>query len=201
MAKQQIDIKLKRIPSYVKFVRENTEPVTSIEAGNFYAYNYRFDLNPDFRNLDPRVVKFYDFYPLAFVYDTYVTKDGYHCFRGLNFHHLPVQSRKIWLSRLKTIMNVPLIEAESEDFEVLTIYETLYSMFKKATFGVRNYRFDRVLNLRWMDSIILPQIMEYQAKTYFNVTLSEVAMVYNAFKPGGKQAGGNYVEELYKKFG
>lgn len=177
------DIRLKRLPSYLKFVREQGVETNILRPGYFYTYNYRFDLNPHFPKLSYDEVRFYDWYPLVFIYDVYREKKTNNLvYRGLNFHHLPVRSRRLWLTRLKKYIDHDEIEEDTK-IKPLVDYSNLRSLFIKATFGIRNYRRDRMFNIQRVPNYKLDSYLGFAAKTYFASTLAEVGLNYKSFDP------------------
>ena len=161
------------INDYLKYLNESTQRVSSLQLGAFYTYNYNF--YKDKRPYDE--VKFYDKVPLIFLFDFKKSKNGSNLFFGLNFHHLPVKSRQIWLSRIKKIHS----QAMQKNKRMNTVdYRQLFYMFKKSTIGVRQYRLEAVSRNRRVPTDNLDEIMKYYAKTYYGVTYDQVASKYRS---------------------
>ena len=57
-------------------------------------------------------------------------------------------------------------------------YESIKSMYKKATHGVRVYRLDRVFTLRRIDSTKMYDISRFYAKTYYGVSIEAINIRY-----------------------
>jgi hypothetical protein len=176
------DIRLKRLPSYIKYTREQGEPATIVLPGYFYTYNYRFNLNPNFHKLDFDEVRFYDWFPLTFIYDGYKNKEGKLVYRGLNFHHLPVRARRLWLTRLRKYIGEDELDNNERIIKMID-YKPLFYLFRKATFGIRNYRRERMFNIRKVPTHLIDDYMSFASKTYFAATLSQVGLNYKDFIP------------------
>lgn len=164
----------KSVSEYLKKADEVGNRATVIRKGRFYAYQYVFNKDNSFNE-----IKFWDVFPLTFVFEV---KGRY--FWGLNFHHIPRQSRLIWLARIKKIY-----EMQIENDKALTSlnYSRLFSAFKKATYGIRQYRIDRVKSLK---RIATPdqvdELMRIVSDTYYGVNATAVFQKYAQFKPPSK---------------
>lgn len=177
------DIRLKRLPSYLKYTREQGEETSLVRPGFFYTYNYRFNLNPMFPKLSFEEIRFYDWFPLSFIYDAYKEKaTGKLVYRGLNFHHLPVRARRLWLTRLRKVIGE---DEFNEDMQIhqMVDYDKLFYLFRKATFGVRNYRRERMFNIKRVSHNKIDDYMSFASKTYFSSTLTQVGLNYKDFIP------------------
>lgn len=156
---------------YFEYLESVSERSSKFLIGNFYAYEYRFDrTDKDFNDL-----KFYDKYPLIYLISKGPADNTY---IGLNLHQIPVKSRLIWLTRLNKIA-----EILQEDQRVVYRYEFIKSLFKKAVFGVRMYRLDRVVKLRRVDSTKMYDLSRFYSKTYYGATIDAVEIRYAQFNP------------------
>jgi hypothetical protein len=163
------------INDYIKYLHENSERVGTLQLGAFYTYNY--DFYKDKRPYEE--VKFYDRIPLIFLFDFKKAKNGSNLFIGLNFHHLPVKARQIWLSRIRSYYT-QLMESNKR---LNTIdYKQLFYVHKKAILGVRQYRLEAVSRNRRIATTDLDEILKYYSKTYYGVTYDQVANKYRTTK-------------------
>lgn len=153
------------IKEYFTYVNEVSERSNKFLPGFFYAYEYRFPHDKPFKEL-----KFYDKYPLIFLIGK---GKGANTYIGLNFHQIPVRSRLIWLTRFNKIAGIL-----NEDERAYMYYESIKSMYKKATHGVRVYRLDRVFTLRRIDSTKMYDISRFYAKTYYGVSIEAINIRY-----------------------
>ncbi len=166
------------INDYIKQIR-TFKRAANIFTGQLYAYNYLFTKAPNFESAEFDVVKFYDFYPATFVFDVNRETKTFH---GLNFHHMPVKARKLWLTRVQKIVPKPFETSGVTRIRNLT-FPKLKVLFKKSMFGVRQYRMDRVRQLRIVPNQDWEELFEFFAKTYFGVTLAQVEAKYRSFRP------------------
>ena len=56
-------------------------------------------------------------------------------------------------------------------------------MFKKAVFGVRMYRSDRIFKLRRIDSTKMYDLSRFYAKTYYGVMIESINIRYTNYDP------------------
>ncbi len=156
--------------TYLKYINEIGIPSTRIITGRFYVYKYLFNQNVKFD-----ILKFYDVFPLTFVYE----QKGKN-FYGLNFHHMPPRSRLIWLARVKRYSSLLV---EDKRVTNLLEYSTLKSMFKKSTYGVRQYKKISVRDLKRVEYDELEKTMRFFANTYFAASVASVFNKYRSFIP------------------
>lgn len=161
------------IGTYHKYLKETGIPSSRVITGRFYTYSYLFDkTKKDFKDL-----KYYDVFPLVFVYE----QRGQN-FMALNFHHIPPKARAIWLSRARFLSEY-LIENDRRVTN-LTNFNTLYAMYKKASSAsVRQYKKERVRNLRRVESENLDEIMAFIANTYFGISVPQMISAYKIHVP------------------
>jgi hypothetical protein len=135
---------------------------------------YLFKLDYPYEEL-----KFYDHYPLVYIFNKEITSEKKIIYYGLNFHFLPVPSRKIWFSRIAKMFPKKI----ESDARLNLDYQMLFSVMKKSVFGVRKYRADRIKKPRIIPNENMKQILEIANRTYFGVTLAQVVAKYNRFRP------------------
>ena len=165
------DSQIMRVQQYIDEIDRVAIDASQIRVGRFYTYQYNFDKSGDYNE-----IKYWDVFPLVFVY----MKKGKNFF-GLNFHHIPLQSRYIWIARLKKV-----VEYQYNKDKPLTAfdYQNLYNMFKKATYGVRQYKRMSVRNLKRIETPDqVEELMKIIANTYYGVNYNMVAERYRLFKP------------------
>ena len=143
-----------------------------IRNGFLYTYKYLFIKNPTFRSQPFSKVKFYDFWPATFVFEV---KPKTKTFFGINFHHMPVRARKIWLFRIS--------KAKQKPERIRILYSRLKRLDKKSTFAVRQYRMDRGFEYRRIPFADWNFLFNFYARTYFGTTVDNVAARYRRFRP------------------
>ncbi len=166
-----MDINLK---DYVKIVMKVSRKANSIRVGHFYTFSYNFK-----KTYPPEELKFYDYFPLVFVYEL-ERRNNQLYIRGLNFHHLPIRSRVIWYNRLLKIYGENF---ENNERMVRLSYPNLFSMFKKSVYGIRQYKITSIKKLMKIPHAELKMIMEIANNTYFDATLAQVSKKYSLFIP------------------
>lgn len=166
------------INKYIQFLRKNYKRTKIIHRGFLYTYPYFFNRAPGFKEEDFEKIKFYDFFPLVFVFD--VNRKN-KTFVGLNFHHLPVKSRQIWLKRVQKIRK-NIFEREGTN-RVILKYNTLKFLVKKSMFGIRQYRFDRIGELRMIPNQDWEKLFSLYGRTYYGVSLRQIEDKYKRFVP------------------
>lgn len=159
------------IKKYFQFIDESSKSSNKFIPGYFYSYEYRFDkTDKDFSEL-----KFYDKYPLVYLISKGPADNTYF---GLNLHQIPVKSRLIWLTRFNKIS-----EILNEDQRAVYKYEFIKALFKKAVFGVRMYRLDRIFKLRRIDSTKMYDISRFYSKTYYGASIDAIEVRYAQYDP------------------
>jgi len=167
------------INKYIQHIRKTYKRINLIQKGNLYTYTYLFNHAPNFDKQDYEKIKFYDYMPVTFIFDI---DEKNKTFTGINFHHLPVASRLIWLNRLKK-MRGKLFEQEGVN-RVILRYGVLKFLMKKSIFGIRKYRMDRTRELRIVPNQQWEELLSIYSRTYFGVTLAQVEQKYKTFIPG-----------------
>jgi len=166
MAQEILNVK-----KYLKRVNEIGLTASIIRKGRFYSYGYDFSKKEDYNK-----IKFWDVFPLVFVFE-----NAGGTFFGLNFHHIPRQSRLIWLARIKKVLS----ERYDKDQPMTSMnYQRLFYMFKKSTFGIRQYKKDRVNNLKRIETPEqIEELMRIVANSYYGVNYPMVENQYKMFIP------------------
>jgi len=162
---------------YVRFVKDNFPIAKVIRPGNFYVCVYRFN-----RKTEPySVLKFYDIYPFIFVYELHKNKDKDKMFRGINFHHVPIRSRKLWLGRTKRLIGESF--DENKRLIRLAAWQRLFVMMKKLSkASVRQYYLKRVVQPRLVPNDRVDELLNYYAKTYYGVSINQIEAQYLLFR-------------------
>lgn len=168
-------IKYNNISEYKKFIRENFKAGGSLKLGGFYSYNYLFSLDEDFDKL-----KFYDWLPITLILDINIKNKT---FSGLNFHHMPVKPRQIWLNRVKNLLPEKFESGGIQYFKELSNQNRALGILLKSKIAVRNYRFDRVRDIRSLEVDKLDEVIKFFAKSYFSVSIEQIKNRYNTFRP------------------
>lgn len=154
----------------------------NLQVGRFYAYLYNFSKDYPFEEL-----KYYDFEPLTFVFS--IGPGEY--FTGINFHHMPVRPRILWLNRVIKM-------ARRVDTDISTRftggtgrpvwriyglnYPKVYKVLFKSKIAIRRYRFDRVGMLRTIPINDIDQVMHYYARTYYASNIKQIANRYRKYR-------------------
>jgi hypothetical protein len=142
-------------------------PANIIRNNLFFAYNYKFQT----RGVPFKKLAFYDWFPLVYVFDvSYGTRH----FRALNFHHLPVRLRLIWLTRVKRLYKAkfptdPKKRNYDKPIQIPLSYRRIVSLLYQSTFAVRQYRMDRVRLLKVVSNNEIDHLLLYHSNTYYAV--------------------------------
>lgn len=164
----------RNLMKYRKYLLENTRPAQLIRPFRFYAFNYDFD--KELRSHE--VIRYWDMQPLVFVFHVYKFGDAYN-FVGINLHHLPIQSRFIWLARIKKLQKAPF-----EENKIIRMkWNQLFRMYIKANkFAVRQYRIERAYRIRKIENSEVDSIMRFYANTYYGATYMNIVAKYRKFR-------------------
>jgi len=163
------------IAEYIKYLR-SFDKAGTIRPGYFYVYEYDF-----MKHYPIEELKFYDYMPLTFVYKIVKGKDSRY-FQGLNFHHMPVKARQWWLNRVKAMASIYFDKGGIRRLPGIN-YLVLEKIMRKGVFGVRNYKFESVRNLRAIPLEEVENIIRWYANTYYGVTIGQIQARYNSFRP------------------
>jgi hypothetical protein len=161
--------------NYVRYIRENCKITPMIRPFQFYTYDYEFD-----KEIRPyEEIRFWDMKPLVFIFDAYKYEHGVN-YVGINFHHIPVISRQIWLARIKKLQGTKF-----ENNQMLRMkYQHLWKMFIKATnYATRQYRAERMSKVRKIDNSQMDEVMRFYGNTYYGATYSNIIANYKRFRP------------------
>jgi hypothetical protein len=162
------------LKNYTKFLKDNFSKTKRMMVGNFYTFTYWFEKDQDFNT-----IKYYDFMPLIFFFG--INEKHKNLYQGINFHHLPLQARKIYMEKMKSLV--------TEDFDNdrrlvrLARYTALFKMFRKATkFSTRQYEVANMRDIRKIPNTMVEEALQYYAKTYYGINISNVEKKYLAFR-------------------
>lgn len=153
--------------NYLTEVYKNSRPGKRVIAGNFYAFEYRFDKTQAFEK-----IKAWDKYPL--IYTIAKVGDNY---LGLNFHHLPVKARRIWFSRFNRLNNI-----SDKNRRVKIMYSLLKTLYTKALFAIRLYNPKNIFYMRRIETPKLPLLFEYYSNTYYGINIEQMEFNFNNYK-------------------
>lgn len=146
-------------------------------VGRFVCFTYNFHTNPYYID-HPEKKKYLDFQPFDLVIAVRPKKGTFMC---VNFHHLPVITRQIFLAKLKKDYD------SSFDRPKALIpginYKKLFKYLKKIGVAVRNYRFERVMALREVPSNMIDETMRFYANFYYKSTYKAIVNRYLEYKP------------------
>lgn len=147
------------------------KPTKGVEIMGAYSYLYDYSTDYDFEKL-----KYFDFFPLTILF----SENGKGNVWGLNFHHLPLLTRSWLLSRLKS--GQPHNFKNKSNFKLNITYLTLKSILKKAPLAVRQYRIDRMHDVRKIPNVDLQELVKYQPPTFHAVEFPAVVKKYSSTK-------------------
>lgn len=170
------------VNEYLKYIKDNFKLTGNINAGRFYHYFYNFSREYPWKEL-----KFYDFFPLTFIFE----RDGKYAL-GLNFHHLSEKPRHIWLDRVRKLSKQLDEQIKIKGLGGRPVYKIynldyprVYKILMKSKIGIRRYRLDRISQLRAVDLAQLDETMKWISKTYMGVTIKQIQKRYLQYKPRG----------------
>lgn len=162
--------KFSSIANYTKYIKQNFKTTATFRVGNFYSYFYLFD-----KTLPFDTIKYYDLFPLVFVYEFRSDIKG--LFRGINFHHLPVEIRLEWFELINNMFTDDI--KRNRILFRLADWNKLFRMFKRASkASVRQYYMQNIRELRKVPARNMKETLKYYAKTYYGVNISQVETKY-----------------------
>lgn len=162
------------LTDYVKAL--NDFPLaTKLEAGKFYSYGYQFDKNTPYDKL-----RFYDYYPLAYIYWIGKSKAGKPIAMGINFHRLPIQVRYTLINKIFKSSNIDPTTVTARK-RLKHTFQTLKPYLKKLPFAVRMYRIDRMRRTRVIHLRYIRQLLTFYPETTYDSTMRELFNAYRAY--------------------
>jgi len=174
------DPNFKSISDYRHYIKETFDRIGTVRAGRFYLYFYNFATDYPWDEL-----KFYDWMPLTYVWE----RDKTH-FIGMNFHHMPVRPRLLWMGRVrklaKQIDEAIAIKGLGGQpiWKIRNLnYPRVYQILRKSKIAIRRYRLDRVKDLRAVDIRYVEDVMHWIARTYMGVSVKTMTSRYLEYKP------------------
>ena len=167
------------ITEYITKIDEVGKPTNKIIPGQFYSFAYDYYLNPDIKKLPKAILDYYDTLPLVYVFNIKTSKNGSVHYECLNMHHMPIKSRKIWLSKLSKVAGI-FIENE---MPVLLPAALMKTLMIKSKFGQRQYNINRIKYIKKIPFAEIKNIIKYAAPTYDAVQYQEVASKYSLYNP------------------
>ena len=149
-----------------------TQQATEFHVGNVYSLGYNFSKDYDLNEL-----MWYDYMPLLYVHKIDREK-GY--FTGINLHHFPLIFREKWLQSIVSgkRMTVPTIvqtilpflsQPMPDKFRGYT-YDQQKNLMPWVKYAVRNYRFERVLQVRVVTPEATSTLLKLYADTFYGAT-------------------------------
>lgn len=143
-----------------------------IKDGFLYSFDYDYAQDVDFD-----ILQYYDWFPLSLIF---TIKDSNHCF-GINFHRCPLLTRNWLISRIKG-MNTNAFSKDGYN-KVKINYSTLKSLMNRVPYMVRQYRMDRMTNLKMIKTKDWGEMVKYQPNTFHSANFIQMVKKYNASKP------------------
>jgi len=171
----------KNIRAYLNYLK-TFKLTNSIYPGRFYGYTYNFRKDYDWNEL-----KFYDYMPLSFIFEIDPKTNSA---LGINFHHMPVRPRLLWINRVKQIAKRFEEEIQIKDYNSRPVYKIkglnyprVYKILLKSKIAIRRYKLDKMFYLRNIDLGNIDEVMRYYAKTYVAVNIDNIKQRYSDYKP------------------
>lgn len=155
---------------YVRYINTSFEKRTKLFVGSFYSFVYDFDKNQNFNK-----IKFYDMMPLIYLFDKHPNHKN--IVRGINFHHMPINIRYIYTSKMRNIAENNF--KKNTRILMLTEYAKLFNMYRKATkASIRQYDITKIRDLRKIPNSQIENVLGYYAKTYYGINIGMVEANY-----------------------
>lgn len=143
------------------------------QISNGFLYNFDYDYSLD---VDFKILRFYDSFPLSLIF---TVKDSNHCF-GINFHRMPLLTRNWFISRLKGLNKNAF--SKNGNNKIRINYSTLKGIMRKVPYLVRQYRMDRMSNIKIIPNNQWGEIVKFQPPTFHSATFPQLIKDYNAFQ-------------------
>lgn len=144
---------------------------SKVSDGFFASYIYDYSLDYDFD-----ILKYFDFFPLTLFFNK---TDSNHIF-GINFHHLPLLTRNWLLWRIQ-LLNPQAFKTKGVN-KINISYAILKGLMRKSKAAVRQYRIDRMSDIRLVDNKDVSELCKYAPETYHAVNFTEVVTRYKNYK-------------------
>jgi len=168
------------INDYVKYLKTEFKPEGTIIPGRFYTMNYKFSL--DYKD---DKLKFYDFMPLYYCFEKW---DG--GVVGMNFHHMPIQARTVWLDRVRNMSSqidamIPYIDFRNPRIYRIPglNYPQVYKLLMKTKIAIRRYRYDRMYDVRAVPLQNVWEVLHFYSRTYFGCTIKDIDQRWLHYNP------------------
>jgi len=169
------------IRAYLNYLK-SFKLTNSLYPGRFYAYSYNFKKDYPWDEL-----KFYDYMPLTYIWEI---DQKTNTAIGMNFHHMPVKARLLWINRIKQLSKHYGEEIRIKDYESRPVYKIqglnyprVYKVLMKSKIAIRRYKLDKMFYLRNVDLGSIDDVMRYYAKTYVAVNINHIKSRYSEYKP------------------
>lgn len=182
-AKSIQNYKYSDISEYFKFLNYSFERTNNIQVGKFYSFTYHFD----FWKYGWDNVKFYDWYPFSFIFEINAEKNYA---VGLNFHHIPLIPRQIWLKRVLKLgssigSKVRIVQFGGRPvFKISGLnYPLVYKVLRKSKIAIRRYNLHKMEDIRAIPIKYVEETLRYYAKTYYGVGINQIWRRYNDYNP------------------
>jgi hypothetical protein len=162
---------------YIRYINESFEPRQKLFIGSFYSYVYELT-QEDKINIPYNKLKFYDLMPLTYFFDVHPKHP--HLLRGINFHHLPINIRLLYLTKMKKITE----SAFNRDTRLLILneYRILLNMYRKATrASIRNYDVSKIRDARKIPNSKIQETLNWYASTHYGIGIGMVESRYLRF--------------------
>tara|TARA_R110001606_G_scaffold97248_1_gene215005 strand:- start:10306 stop:10842 length:537 start_codon:yes stop_codon:yes gene_type:complete len=166
------------LTEYVNATNELATGISKILPGEFYTFAYDYHLNPDIKKVKKDSLDYYDTLPLVYVFNLRKAKDTlyYEC---LNLHHLPLKTRKIWLTKLKKVAGI-FMKNESP---IILPSGLMKSLMIKPKYGYRQYHINRIKYLKRVPFKNIDELAKFAAPTYDASQYQDVAQRYSLYNP------------------
>jgi hypothetical protein len=173
------DYRFSRLRELDRFIKKNFPVTKSIQLNSFYSYDYSFKLDPEYEKL-----KYYCFKPIVYVFRQNKT----HCW-GVNFEHLPIGARLLWIQKIRKFSKViaerlSIISFDDQkEFRLPGVnYPALIKVFRKAKIMVRCYRKEAIFNCRRIPLNKFAEVCLYHVSAiYFDVPYKAIEQRYKSY--------------------
>ena len=173
----QAKSKYRNINEYLGYIEHTFQRAGNVKPGSLYTYKYDFLMNPENKNLPHGEIKFWDFFPLTYVF---AVNQKQRTFTGLNMHRLPLEERLFWLDRITKMYDDKFKIKEANQLPII-YYEALkgIGVYKKSTiWATRQYALYRGFDYRIIPLEYWNELFKFYASTFYGVNMNQVASKY-----------------------
>ena len=152
------------IADFEKFIKNNTNSVPNMLSGSFYTYHYNYKATPELLKRVPKhILDIYVGRPVVYIFDVFTKGEQGHPYAlGINFHFMPVKSRKLWLNKFVNLDSQTFAkEGRSKIKEPI-----MSAAYKKSKKAYRIYDFRKITYLKKIPNSQISELMNYTPYTH-----------------------------------